>query len=44
MLITKHGDTAVGYTCKSCNCEFVATKLDRKIEQNMCTEGNTAPR
>ena len=35
MLITKHGDTAVEYICKSCNCEFVATKLDRKIEQNM---------
>jgi hypothetical protein len=33
MEIIKHGNTANNYTC-SCGCEFIASKIDRRIEQN----------
>lgn len=34
MEIIKHGNTVAEYEC-GCGCQFLADKMDRRIEQNM---------
>ena len=34
MEVIKHGNTVVEYEC-GCGCQFLAAKIDRRIEQNM---------